>query len=355
MRGARYVRVLRGSDADHAADDHQPSGAKSARLPRRHTWDVPCDDAGPPVEYRFPCARRPPGTSRIRSLDRVARLLGNDRRRPHLLSGADRQRGLPAHRHRAVFDPRARTTRGLHTAPGSRRIGVPRVHAREEPGQGDCGHDPQGRSGDERAGARSAATDVRNIGRSGRGGAVQHTGHTRDAPARDHAARRSDATTAAPLQLHLEGATLSIKAGDRFVLVFDDGDGGSAAAPAIVQTVTADAAAGTTTVSLVPDPIPASTSASVSRPAGRGAGDASGNGGDHDPSDLNGLGDVLGPLGVPPSVPPSDPAHLVRDPKTLFATKSKRPGDRGTGPTSAAVWPRSLFSLGAAAKRGTCT
>ena len=142
----------------------------------------------------------------------------------------------------------------------------------------------------------------------------------------------ADATTAAPLQLHLEGATLSIKAGDRFVLVFDDGDGGSAAAPAIVQTVTADAAAGTTTVSLVPDPIPASTSASVSRPAGRGAGDASGNGGDHDPSDLNGLGDVLGPLGVPPSVPPSDPAHLVRDPKTLFATKSD-------------VWPQALVQL----------
>ena len=67
-----------------------------------------------------------------RPVDRAARRLGDGRRRADLLPGADRQRGLPAHRDRAALGAGAGAADRLRAAAGRRGDRLPRLHARRE-------------------------------------------------------------------------------------------------------------------------------------------------------------------------------------------------------------------------------
>lgn len=117
------------------------------------------------------------------------------------------------------------------------------------------------------------------------------------------------ASASAP-SVSLQGATLAINPGDR--MVFSNAAG--ARVPMSVQAINADATTSVTTVTLLSDPAP----------AGSGTG-SSASVAPHDPAKANdplpGLGGLITPLEVPPSVPPPDSAHLARTVTSVF-----RPG-----------------------------
>ncbi len=110
----------------------------------------------------------------------------------------------------------------------------------------------------------------------------------------------------------LQGASLAIHPGDRMVFYDPQVQPGSARFPMSVLTVSADATADVTTVTLLPDP-PQAGSGTGTSPTPRAFANADG--------PLPGLGDVITPLEIPPSVPPPDSAHLARTVTSVF-----RPG-----------------------------
>lgn len=106
----------------------------------------------------------------------------------------------------------------------------------------------------------------------------------------------------------LQGASLAIHPGDRMVFYDPQVQAGSGRVAMSVQTVSADATADVTTVTLLPDPPSAGsgTGTSPTRTFAK-AGDP-----------LPGLPDVITPLEIPPSVPPPDSAHLARTVASVF-------------------------------------
>lgn len=115
----------------------------------------------------------------------------------------------------------------------------------------------------------------------------------------------------------LQGSALAIHPGDRMVF-FDAQD--PAAIPGVpmsVQAVSTDDTANVTTVALLPDPPLAGSgiraAAAGPSPAVRAPALANGS--------LPGLGQLIAPLEIPPSVPPPDSAHLARTVTSVF-----RPG-----------------------------
>ena len=112
----------------------------------------------------------------------------------------------------------------------------------------------------------------------------------------------------------LQGASLSVNPGDRLVF--------SAASPAAripmsVQTVSADANAGVTTLTLLADPAPAGAGPSapaVREPAAEQESAAGGG--------LPNLAGLIDPLREPPSLPPRDSAHLARTVTSVFRAGS---------------------------------
>ncbi len=99
----------------------------------------------------------------------------------------------------------------------------------------------------------------------------------------------------------LQGATLAINPGDRMVFYDHQVKAGSTRQAMSVLAVNADASAGVTTVILLPDPPKAGSSTGTSLTPHASA---QGNG------PLPGLGQLITPLEIPPSVPPPDSAHL---------------------------------------------
>lgn len=124
----------------------------------------------------------------------------------------------------------------------------------------------------------------------------------------------------------LQGASLAIRPGDRMVFYDPQVKPGSARVPMSVLTVSADATADVTTVTLLPDPPPAGSGTGKS-PAPHAFAKADG--------PLPGLGDVITPLEIPPSVPPPDSAHLARTVTSVF-----RPGSDVAPQLLAGLAPR---------------
>lgn len=141
-------------------------------------------------------------------------------------------------------------------------------------------------------------------------------------------ARATTPATITPAQLSasratvsLQGAALAITPGNRMVFFAGPAapDPGSARVPMSVQAVTADAAAGVTTLTLLADPPPTSPGTGApAAPAHAPAGPEA-----TVPCDgpLPGIAPLIAPLEVPPSVPPPDSAHLARTVTSVF-----RPG-----------------------------
>jgi predicted phage baseplate assembly protein len=107
----------------------------------------------------------------------------------------------------------------------------------------------------------------------------------------------------------LQGATLAIHPGDRMMFYDHQVKVGSARQAMSVQAVNADATAGATTVTLLPD-LPSAGSGTGTSPAPHAS--AKGDG------PLPGLGQLITPLEIPPSVPPTDSAHLARTVTSVF-------------------------------------
>ena len=124
----------------------------------------------------------------------------------------------------------------------------------------------------------------------------------------------------------LQGATLAINPGDRMVFYDHQVNAGSARQAMSVQAVNADATAGVTTVTLLPDPPPAGSGTETSA-----APHASANG----DGPLPGLGQLITPLEIPPSAPPTDSAHLARTVTSVF-----RPGSDVAPQLLAGLAPR---------------
>jgi predicted phage baseplate assembly protein len=107
----------------------------------------------------------------------------------------------------------------------------------------------------------------------------------------------------------LQGATLAINRGDRMMFYDHQVKAGSARQTMSVQAVNADATAGVTTVTLLPD-LPSAGSGTGTSPAPHAS--AQGDG------PLPGLPQLITPLEIPPSVPPTDSAHLARTVTSVF-------------------------------------
>ena len=109
-------------------------GLPRDRLPHRHPRRVPargCSRRAWPRRSTSGTGRSPAHDARRRRpVDRPARRAGRRGRRAHLLPGADRQRGLPAHRHRAPLGARARARDRLRAQPRRRGEHLPRLHRR---------------------------------------------------------------------------------------------------------------------------------------------------------------------------------------------------------------------------------
>ena len=115
----------------------------------------------------------------------------------------------------------------------------------------------------------------------------------------------------------LQGSTLAIHPGDRMVFFDAEDPAAIPGVPMSVQAVSTDDTAKVTTVTLLPDPPRAGsgtgTAAAAPSPALHAPALANG--------PLPGLGQLIAPLEIPPSVPPPDSAHLARTVTSVF-----RPG-----------------------------
>ena len=148
-----------GRDAPTPDAAAQPARPRRARLPRRHAAGFLAPDAGArSLGRRARTARtreRPLAalTARRRTTRPIALLdaWAPRRRRAHLLPGADRQRGLPAHGDRAALGARARPRDRLRAAAGRRGEHVPRFHDGRPPARRQR-HGPGRDPGPERPG-----------------------------------------------------------------------------------------------------------------------------------------------------------------------------------------------------------
>jgi predicted phage baseplate assembly protein len=115
----------------------------------------------------------------------------------------------------------------------------------------------------------------------------------------------------------LQGSTLAIHPGDRMVFFDAEDPAAIPGVPMSVQAVSTDDTANVTTMTLLPDPPLAGsgtrTAAAGPSPALDAPALANGS--------LPGLGQLIAPLEIPPSVPPPDSAHLARTVTSVF-----RPG-----------------------------
>ena len=131
----RHLRLLPDGPPAGRPPPTTAPGLDRTRLPgrpaTRRRWPGCCADLpGPRSGTR---ARSPDHARARRPGDRAARRRGRGRRRADLLPGADRERGLPAHRDRAALDARARARDRLRARTGRRRRDLPRVHRRRPP------------------------------------------------------------------------------------------------------------------------------------------------------------------------------------------------------------------------------
>ena len=197
--------LLRGPARSTPLADRKPARPEQAPLSGRHAT------ARSSRRCRRGCHRRAyPALAGLKTRDSersrhcAARCLGDGRRRPDVLSGAHRQRGLSAHRDRAALRPRARAPGRLRAAPGRRGQHLSRLLAREGFG---AGRDSARRAGQQRSGAgradavlrdRRAADGARRMERhqAALDGAADRIRHRRAGEGRDLSQRHGDQSRA---------------------------------------------------------------------------------------------------------------------------------------------------------------
>ena len=139
--------------------------------------------------------------------------------------------------------------------------------------------------------------------------------------------------SASPATVSAQGAALALNPGNRMVFYTGSAgpDASSARVPMSVQAVNADATAGVTTLTLLPDPPPAgSGTGAAAVPASMRAQARA-----QDTGPLPNLAGLIAPLEVPPSEPPRDSAHLARTVTSVF-----RPGSDVAPQLLAGLAPR---------------
>ena len=137
--------------------------------------------------------------------------LATRRRRPHLLPGAHRQRGLPAHRHRAALDPRAGAADRLRARPGVAAETTLAFTVDDAPGA-------PGRGDDRRRRRRCRACRVRTRSRRpSRRSSRSRRGRSGTPWRRGRAVSRCCAASAT--LLYLAGVATNLKAGDALLVV----------------------------------------------------------------------------------------------------------------------------------------
>ena len=211
------MRLLRGCAGGDAAHGRQRAGAAADRLPGRDARELQGIARGAALgPGGTPGADDPGGR---RPDDRPPRRLGDRPRRPDLLPGADRERGVPADGDRARVDPRARPRDRLRARPRSRGRHRPRLHPRVRAGLAGLGSPRHGHQGAEHSGAGRAAADLRD-GRGDRGpagleraagttDAARAAGHRRD---RDlPPGGRDEPATGRPRALRRQRAALGLR------------------------------------------------------------------------------------------------------------------------------------------------
>ena len=122
------------------------------------TVDVPSADGQSHRDLH--ATARPNDAGRGRLFHRAARRLGHGRGRPHVLSGAHRERRLSAHGHGAPLDSRARAAARLHVAAGRGGDGLSGLHDRREPD--DARANSRWRTLAEHSGTRRIAAEFRD-------------------------------------------------------------------------------------------------------------------------------------------------------------------------------------------------